>query len=76
VQLNQTQKTGKTSTTIVRGNAAVNVVYDVRSVVGMTVAPWSGSFQNRACGHAFTNDAPIWVQHAAVDKSVKLVRRR
>jgi predicted outer membrane repeat protein len=34
VQLNQTQKTGKTSTTIVRGNAAVNVV-------ATSVQPWS-----------------------------------
>ena len=78
VQLNQTQKTGKTSTTVVRGNGAASVSCTTSAQPwSITAAPWSGAFQNgSAAATAFTNNAPIWVTPASVDKAVKLIRRR
>jgi hypothetical protein len=78
VQLNQTQKTGKTTTTVVRGNGAATVSCTTSAQPwSISAAPWSGTFQNgNAAATAFTNNAPGWVKPASVDKTVKLIRRK
>ena len=78
VQLNQTQKTGKTSTTIVRGNGAASVSCTTSAQPwSISAAPWSGAFLNgSAAATAYTNNAPVWVTPTSVDKTVKLIRRK
>jgi hypothetical protein len=77
VQLNQTQKTGKTST-VVRGSGAASVnCWTSPQPWSVTATPWSGTFQSgTAAATAFTSDPPVWVTPASVDKSVKLFRAR
>jgi len=78
VQLNQTQKTGKTTTTVVRGNGTATVSCATTAQPwSISAAPWSGTFQNgNAAEAAFTNNAPVWVTPVSVDKTVKLIRRK
>ena len=78
LQVNQVQKTGKTTTTVVRGSGGkvVNCATSPQAW-SITATPLSGAFQNgNASATVFTNDTPIWVTPAAVDKAVKLVRRK
>lgn len=77
VQLNQTQKTGKTST-VVRGSGAASVSCSTSTQPwSITATPWGGTFQTgTAAATAFTSDPPVWVTPAFVDKSVKLFRAR
>jgi hypothetical protein len=78
VQLNQTQKTSKTTTTVVRGNGTATVsCWTSAQPWSIPAAPWSGAFQTgNAAASAFTNNAPVWVTPASVDKTVKLTRKR
>jgi hypothetical protein len=77
VQLNQTQKTGKTST-VVRGSGVASVnCWTSTQPWSLTATPWSGTFQSgTAAATAFTSDPPVWVTPASVDESVKLFRAR
>jgi len=78
VQLNQVQKTGKTTSIVVRGRGGQVVNCSTSTQAwSITATPLSGAFQNgNASATAFTNDTPIWVTPAAVDNTVKLVRRK
>lgn len=78
VQLNQTQKTGKGTTTVVRGNAFTSVDCTTSAQPwSMTVAPWSGAFQTgNASATAFTNNALASVTPTSVDKTVRLIRKK
>ena len=78
VQLNQTQKVGKDSTVVARGNGTTSVnCSTVAQPWSVTVLPWSRPFQSgTASASAHTTDTPIWVTPVSVDKSVKLIRRK
>jgi len=77
VQLNQTQKIGKTSTVVRGSGAAVFNCSTSTQPWSVTATPWSGTFQSgAAAATAFTSDPPVWVTPASVDKSVKLFRAR
>ena len=77
IQLNQTQKTGKT-TTVVRGSGAASVnCFTSAQPWAITATPWSGTFQSgTGAATAFTSNPPVWVTPASVDKSVKLFRAK
>lgn len=77
VQVNQTQKVGKTQT-VVRGSGGTGV--DCATTArpwSVAAAPWGSAFQTgTASVSAHTNDVPVWVTPAHVDRSVKLIRSR
>jgi len=79
VQVNQTVKTSKTTTIVVRGSGTTTV--DCTTSVqpwSIVAAPWGSSpFQNgNASVTASTSGAPVSVTPTWVDRTVKLIRRR
>jgi hypothetical protein len=77
VGLEQTQKTGKT-TTVIRGDGAVGVACTTAAQVwSAIVTPVSGAFvAGSGAATARTSDAPIWATPATAARTVKLVRPR
>ena len=78
LQVNQTQKVGKT-TTVVRGSAELPVTCTTTATSWTAVvAPWSGgTFKDGpATVSARTVDPPLWVTPAYVDQSVRFARAK
>ena len=77
LQVNQTQKVGRTST-VVRGAAELPVNCTTTATPWTAVvAPWSGTFKDgTASVSAHTIDPPVWVTPAYVQQAVRFARAK